>query len=340
MITRAAIVYSFAWFVLCNSILAQDTENFPVLGEIVRVDPQLDGLIGKDAKIEVIASGFDWSEGPVWIPRDGGYLLFSDVPANTIFKWQLGKGVSVFLKPSGYTGVQRYSGEPGSNGLVLDPAGRLVCCEHGDRRVSVMDWGSGKVTLADRWEGHRLNSPNDAVVGPHGDLYFTDPPYGLPNRERDKRQEYGFCGVFRVSPDGEVSLVTREMTFPNGIAFSPDGQTLYVAQSDAKAPLIRAFEVADDGSVGKGRVFYDASSMYGKHKGSPDGMTIDAKGNLFATCPGGVHVITPQGKLLGRIDTFERTANCCWGDDGKTLYMTADMYLCRIRTKTTGIGFE
>ena len=317
---------------------AQQMSNFPTLGEVVRLDPAINQLIGTDAKIEVLAMGFDWSEGPVWVPRDGGYLLFSDVPKNTVFKWSEQEGLSEFLKPSGYTGIKRYSDEPGSNGLTLDGAGRLISCEHGDRRVSAMAFGEGKLTVADRYDGKRLNSPNDVVVRSTGDVYFTDPPYGLPNREKDEHQEYGFCGVFRVSQDGEVSLISKEMTRPNGLAFSPDEKILYVAQSDGREPIIRAFDIAADGTASNSRVFYDSSELAGKLKGSMDGLKVDVQGNLFATGPGGIHVISPEGKLLGRIDTNEATANCAFGGDGSVLYMTADMYLCRIQTKTKGAG--
>ena len=314
--------------------------SYPTMGEVVRVDPKLDELIDADAKIEVLASGFDWSEGPVWVPRDGGYLLFSDVPKNTVFKWQEEKGLEPFLKPSGFTGIGRYSDEPGSNGLTLDRDGRLISCEHGDRRVSAMKWGEGKVTLADRFEGKRFNSPNDVVVRSDGNVYFTDPPYGLPDREKDDDQQYGFCGVFRIAKNGEVTLVTKDMTRPNGVALSPDEKILYVAQSDGSEPIIRAFDVAEDGSTSNSRVFYDASSLFGKHKGAPDGLKVDAKGNVFSTGPGGIHVITPDGKLLGRIDTHQATANCCWGGEkGSVLYITADMYICRIQTKTKGAGW-
>jgi gluconolactonase len=333
--------------ILCLALLvmaiqecgAQTMSNYPTIGAVVRLDPSLDTLVNADAKIEVLASGFEWSEGPVWVPRDGGFLLFSDVPQNTVFKWQEGKGVTPFLKPSGYTGIGRYSDEPGSNGLTLDREERLISCEHGDRRVSVMAWGSGKETLADRYEGKRLNSPNDVVVRSNGDVYFTDPPYGLPNREKDEGQEYDFCGVFRVASDGEVMLVSDELTRPNGLAFSPDEKILYVAQSDGSAPIIRAFDMAEDGTASNSRVFYDASELTGKLKGSPDGLKVDANGNLFATGPGGIHIISPAGKLLGRIDTHEATANCCWGGDGSVLYITADMYICRIQTLTKGTGW-
>ena len=329
-----------SWLLLAFAALlpAQDTTNFPALGEVVRLDPRLDRLIPKDARIEVAASGFLWAEGPVWI-KDGGYLLFSDIPRNSVMKWKEGEGVSLWMKPSGYTGVADYGGEPGSNGLLLDPQGRLVFCEHGDRRISLLYPDGGKRTLVDSYEGKRLNSPNDAVYHRNGDLYFTDPPYGLPKRWDDPRRELDFCGVYRLSKDGKLTLLTKEMTRPNGIAFSPDYKTLYVAQSDPKAALWKAFPVKDDGTLGPGRVFYDVTEFVGKLPGLPDGMKVDREGNVFATGPGGVYVFTPKGELLGRIATGEATANCAWGDDGSTLYMTADMYLCRIKTTTKGLGF-
>ncbi len=328
------------WLLLAFAAIlpAQDTTNFPVLGEVVRMDPRLDRLIPKDARIEVVASGFLWSEGPVWI-KEGGYLLFSDIPRNSVMKWKEGEGVSLWMKPSGYTGVADYGGEPGSNGLLLDPQGRLVLCEHGDRRISLLYPDGGKRTLVDSYQGKRLNSPNDAVYHRNGDLYFTDPPYGLPKRWDDPRRELDFCGVYRLSKDGKVTLLTKELTRPNGIAFSPDYKTLYVAQSDPKAALWKAFPVKEDGTLGPGRVFYDVTEFAGKLPGLPDGMKVDREGNLFATGPGGVYVFTPEGELLGRISTGEATANCAWGDDGSTLYMTADMYLCRIKTNTRGMGF-
>ncbi len=323
---------------LAGVLLAQDTTNFPVLGEIIRNDPRMDRLIPRDARIEVVASGFEWAEGPVWI-KDGGYLLFSDIPRNSVMKWKEGEGVSLWLRPSGYTGVAPYGPEPGSNGLLLDREGRVVFCEHGDRRISVMYKDGGKRTLVDNYLGKRLNSPNDAVFKSNGDLYFTDPPYGLPNRWDDPRRELDFCGVYRLSTDGRLTLLTKEMTRPNGIAFSPDEKTLYVAQSDAKRAIWMAFPVRDDGTLSPGRVFYDVTDWMGKLPGAPDGMKVDKDGNLFATGPGGVHVFAPDGTHLGRISTGERTANCAWGDDGSTLYMTADMYLCRVRTTTRGLGW-
>ncbi len=330
-------------FLVGNPAPAQDSTNFPTIGEIVRIDKGLNGLIAPDAEIEVLTSGFAWSEGPVWIAEKGndygGYVLFSDIPNNSVMKWQEGVGVSLFLKPSGYTGASDYGGEPGCNGLLLDGKGRLVSCEHGDRRLSVMLEGGGKQTLVDSYEGKRLNSPNDACYKSNGDLYFTDPPYGLPERYEDPRRELDFCGVYRLSKSGEVTLLTDEMTRPNGIAFSPDEKTLYVAQSDPAAAIWKAFPVKGDGTLGEGRLFYDATSAVGKLPGLPDGLKVDKKGNLFATGPGGVYVFSPEGTLLGRISTGEKTANCGWGGDGSVLYLTADMYLCRIQTKTKGAGF-
>jgi gluconolactonase len=310
----------------------------PTIGEIIREDARFDQLVPKDARIEVLASGFDWTEGPVWI-KDGGYVLFSDIPRNSVMKWKEGAGVSLFMKPSGYTGVAEYGAEPGSNGLVVDRQGRLVLCEHGDRRISVMTWDGGKRTLVDNYLGKRLNSPNDAVFKSNGDLYFTDPPYGLPNHFEDPRRELGFCGVYRLSTDGRLTLLTKELTRPNGIAFSPDEKTLYVAQSDPNRAIWMAFPVQADGTLGRGRVFSDATSLVNKLPGLPDGMKVDQRGNLFATGPGGIHVFAPDGTRLGRISTGERTSNCAWGDDGSVLYITADMHLCRIKTSTKGMGW-
>jgi gluconolactonase len=325
------------------SLLTLDTTNFPVLGRVVRLDPRLDSLLDKEAKIEVIASGFDWCEGPVWVPEagkgEGGYLLFSEIPSNTVRRWDEGKGLSIFLKGSGYTGPGQYSKEPGSNGLVLDKNGRLLSCEHGDRRVSILTDGGGKRTLCDNFKGQRLNSPNDLCLKSNGDIYFTDPPYGLPKQADDPTRELTFCGVFKLdAANHDLTLLTDQMTRPNGIAFSPDEKLLYVAQSDPAAALWRAFPVKPDGTLGDGRVFKDVTKMVEeKQKGLPDGMKVDKKGNLWATGPGGVHIMAPDGTLLGRLETGEATSNCAFGGaDGTTLFITADMYVCRIKTKTTG----
>ena len=272
---------SFAQDSKTPAVSTIDTKNFPTIGEVIRVDPGIDSLIAENAKIEVIGDGFVWAEGPVWIKdKEGGHLLFSDIPRNSVMKWKENKGVSLFLKPSGYTGPTDYGNEPGCNGLLLDSKGRLVSCEHGDRRISVVTKGGGKRTLVDNYKGKRLNSPNDACYNSAGDLYFTDPPYGLPNRFNDPRRELDFCGVYRLSKSGQLTLLTKEMTRPNGIAFSPDEKHLYVAQSDPKAAIWKKFPVNADGTLGKGKLFYDATDDVGKLPGLPDGLKVDNKGNV------------------------------------------------------------
>lgn len=330
-------LFTVLTLLLAASASAQPPKSYPALGKVVRENAKLDSLIEPGTQIEMLASGFEWSEGPVW-DRKGQFLLFSDIPNNSVMKWTREKGVELYLKPAGYTGVAAYGREPGSNGLVLDPQGRLISMEHGDRRVSLMEPGGGKVTLVDRFEGKRLNSPNDGVLKSNGDLYFTDPPYGLAKGPDDPARELDFCGVYRLSA-GKLTLLTRELARPNGIAFSPDEKTLYVAQSDPQRAIWMAYPVLADGGIGKGRVFADVTAMVSRMPGLPDGMKVDKDGNLWATGPGGVHIYAPDGTRLGRLDTGEATANVAWGDDGTTLYITADMYVCRIKTKTRGAGW-
>ena len=318
---------------------AQSILGLPTLGEIERLDPRLDALIPADAKIEVLASGFDWAEGPVWIADDGGALLFSDLPNNVIHRWHPRRGLEVYLKPAGFTGIGEYSSESGSNGLTLDTDGNLVACEHGDRRISVLVKDGGKRTLVDNYQGKRLNSPNDLVYHSSGALYFTDPPYGLPERGSDPTRELDYAGVYRLSPGGELTLLTAELTRPNGIAFSPDERTLYVAVSDPEHAVIMAYDVLEDGLVDAGRVFFDATSRVGAMPGLPDGLKGDANGNLFATGPGGVLVFAPDGAHLGTIKPGHATANCGWGGDGTVLYMTSESYLCRIQLTTRAAGW-
>jgi gluconolactonase len=316
-----------------------EKEPFPTFGRIERLDPRLDALVPKAAALERLATGFNWSEGPVWV-RAEGHLLFSDVPENIVYRWKQGAGVASFLDPSGYTGREPRPGERGSNGLTLDKDGRLVLCQHGDRRVARLEKDGRFTTLADRYQGKRFNSPNDLVFKSNGDLYFTDPPYGLPRQAQDPGRELDFCGVYRLSKDGAVTLLTRELTRPNGIAFSPDEKTLYVAVSDPERAVWMAYDVQADGTLARGRVFFDATPLARQgRKGLPDGMKVDRAGNLFATGPGGVFVLAPDGTHLGTIETGEATANCAFGDDGSTLYLTADMHLCRIRLTARGLGF-
>ena len=304
--------------------------------KIVRLDKRLDSLIPQGAMVEKLADGYSWVEGPVW-DRKNGYLLFSDIPANSIIRWQEGKGASLFLKPSGYSGSAPFEGrEPGSNGLAFDSRGRLVMCQHGDRRIARVETDGRLTALADHYEGKRLNSPNDLVFKSNGDLFFTDPPYGLPKRFEDPGRELNFCGVYRLTEGGKLTLLTREITAPNGIALSPDERKLYVASSDPSRAIWMVYDLKPDGSLGTGRVFFDATAWVQGKPGLPDGMKIDKKGNLFATGPGGLHVFAADGAHLGSIETGVPTANCAWGDDGSTLYITANTAIYRIKLTTRG----
>lgn len=341
-----SLAYALALVSMALPAAAQSTpegKTYPALkkGKIHRLDPRFDKLVPKEAVIEQLAEGFEWSEGPVWV-QGGGYLLFSDIPRNEILKWKEGEGISRFLRPAGYTGDGEYGLEPGTNGLALDSADALIACEHGNRRISRLDKsGVFKTTLADKYDGKRFNSPNDLTYRANGDLYFTDPPYGLPKNFDDPRRELPYCGVYRLASDGKVTLLTEKMTRPNGLAFSPDQKTLYVAQSDPKAAVWMKYAVKEDGTLEEGKLFYDATSLVGPaHKGLPDGLKVDAEGNLFATGPGGVLVFAPDATLIGRIETGENTANVAWGNDGSALYITADMFLCRVKTSTKGAGWK
>ncbi len=304
---------------------------------IIRLDPRFDQLVPKDAKLEVVADDIIWAEGPVW-DKQGNFLIFSDAPRNSAFKWSTKEGKTLFLKPSGYTGTAPFTGrEPGSNGLTFDSQHHLTMCQHGDRRIVRLDPGNKFTTLADRYNGKRFNSPNDLVFKSNGDLYFTDPPYGLPKTFNDPGRELPFAGVYRVSKDGKVTLLTDENRAPNGIAFSPDEKTLYVDDSEMKRWM--AYPVQTDGTLGKGRVFYDAAEFAKGKPGAPDGMKVDVHGNIWSAGPGGLVVFAPDGTMIGRFDLGQPTGNCAWGEDGSTLFITSNHNLYRIRLNTKGTGF-
>jgi gluconolactonase len=317
------------------------------LGKIERLDPALDALIPPDAKVEILVENIQWAEGPVWAM---GGLFFSDVPQNTVYRWTQDKGVSVYLKPSGYTGTTPRGGEPGSNGLTIDSEGRLVLCQHGDRRVARLEKDGKTLTvLADKYNGMRFNSPNDLCFDAKGNLYFTDPPYGLEGKDQDPKKEMDRNGIYLRRSSGELIRLntgdivyadgkTARLNFPNGVALSPDQKSLFVCVSDPDHPVYLKYDIEPDGTVRNGKVFFDAFHMAAKKlPGLPDGIKFDQAGNVWCTGPGGVFILSPQAKHLGTLATGVPTANLNWGDDGSTLYITANHNLCRIRTKAKGI---
>lgn len=321
--------------IACTAIACRPTSEKSI-GYIERLDPDLESIVSKNATIEILGEGFVWSEGPVWIASQN-MLLFSDVPKNTIYKWTEKGGVEVYLTPSGFTGDSATSTEPGSNGLLLDDEENLVLCQHGDRRLAMMNSSTDQpaaefTTIADRYQEKRFNSPNDAVFYNYR-FYFTDPPYGLPKQMEDSTKEIPFQGVYVVNADGKVSLIVDSLTRPNGLAFLPKKKTLLVANSDPGKARWYAFDLAENDSVTQARIFYDATENAKTEKGLPDGLKVDKQGNIFATGPGGIWIFNSEGRVLGKIKITEATSNCVLADDDKTLYITADMYLLRVKLK-------
>jgi gluconolactonase len=301
------------------------------------LDPEGLNLLDTTATIEVIAEGYKWTEGPVYI-SDSDYLLFSDVPANRIYKWKQGKGASVYLEPSGYTGTIPKEKEPGSNGLVIDKKGKLVLCQQGNRQIgrmksSLNDPRPVFETIVSSYQGKKFNSPNDAVYANNGNLYFTDPPYGLEKGIKDSSKEIPFQGVFLLKPGGKAILVTDKVSYPNGIALSPDNKILYISISDGDNKEWTRYELNNEGLIAKQSVFYRISAEEGKLPGSPDGMKVNAQGYIFATGPGGVWVFNPAGKVLARIYTGELTANCFIDQVHNMLYMTCKSFVMRVKLK-------
>jgi gluconolactonase len=338
-LSRPGLVAGVALALLAGPAAAQPTKG-STLGTVERLDKGLDAVLPEGAVIEVLVPNkFDWSEGPVW-DKANRRVLFSDIPKNMVWQWSAEGGLKEFLKPSGYTGTATFTGrEPGSNGLAFNKAGELLLCMHGDRRLAKHVDGKF-VTLADKYMGKRLNSPNDLTIMANGDIYFTDPPYGLPGIMKDPNKELDFQGVYRYSAKGELTLLTKEMTRPNGIALSPDEKTLYVANSDPEQSIWKAFPVKADGTLGEGKVFFDSTAAVKEKKpGLPDGLKVSQDGTIWATGPGGVYVFGPDGKHLGTLATGVPTANCGFGDDGSVLYITADKSLVRVKTKVKGPGF-
>ena len=301
---------------------------------IEKADPALDAIVPAGAKIEKLAGGFAFTEGPIWF--DAGYLLFSDIPRNEMHKWTPDGKVTLFRKPSGYDLNDAPAGAfIGSNGMTRDQQGRLIVCEHGNARVTRTELDGSITVLAARYDGKRLNSPNDIVQKSNGDFYFTDPPYGLVKQDEDPKKELNFNGVFRLS-NGKLTLLYKEIARPNGLAFSPDEKYMYLNNSEPHRKICLRFEVRDNGSLANEKVFFDVTKD--SSDGVPDGMKVDQKGNVYSTGPSGVWIFTPEGNHLGTIKQPEVPANLHWGEtDAKTLYITARTGLYRIKLNITGI---
>ena len=311
--------------------------NLPVIsqdkfiGSVERLSPEINNLIEKSAKIEILADGFEWSEGPVWSSQLNS-VLFSDVPENVIYSWNEDKGLETFTRPIGYSGKVPNLKKAGTNGLTIDADGNLIICMHGDRKITRLEKFNinRKVTLVNSFDGNLLNSPNDLVYDSKGNLYFTDPPYGLLEGDNDKLKEIEFNGVYKVSPNGDIKVLVKNLTRPNGISISNDEKTLYVANSDKNNPVIMQYDLSEGGAINPS-IFFDGRELTKKDIGLFDGLKVHPTGNVFATGPGGVLVIKENGEHIGTIRTEVRTANCAFDENFQYLYMTSDMFLTRIK---------
>lgn len=310
---------------------------YETTGNIERHDEALDALIDQNAKIEIIAEGFVWTEGPLWVENQN-MLLFSDVPQNTIYKWTEESGYQAYLNPSGYTGdnPDRLK-EPGSNGLTLDNTGNLVLCQHGNRQIARMDATLQQpeakfIILANQYQGKRLNSPNDVIYSQTGELFFTDPPYGLPTQsDDDPDKELPFNGVYKVDTQSEITLLSDQISKPNGIALFPDGKTLLIGNSDPNAANWYTLDLSD--STAPPQLFYSATQEREGVKGLPDGLKIDQKGNVYASGPGGIWIFDSTGKVLGKIKLDDAASNVALSADEKTLYITNSGKVLRVKLR-------
>lgn len=306
----------------------------PIAAGVMWLDPQLDRIVARDAAVEVLGRGYRWAEGPVWVARDGGYLLFNDPPANMMYRWSAARGVERFLAPSGLqTPIPAGVREAGANGLGLDARGRLLLADSGTRAIVRLDLATRRRTiLADRFGGKRFSSPNDLAVARSGAIYFTDPPYGFEQGDNSPLRETAVNGLYRLDPDGRVRLLDGSHRRPNGVALSTDERTLYLALSDETRPEVLAYRLDTRGlPAGAPRVFHDMREPFARGwPGLPDGMDVGRDGTLFATGPGGVHVLAPDGRLLGIVATGRAVANCCVGEGGRSLFLTSHDSLCRV----------
>ena len=309
------------------SVISQDK----FIGSVERLSPEIDNLIEKSAKIEILADGFEWSEGPVWSSQLNS-VLFSDVPENVIYSWNEDEGLGTFTRPIGYSGKVPNLKKAGTNGLTIDADGNLIICMHGDRKITRLEKLNinRKVTLVNSFDGNLLNSPNDLVYDSKGNLYFTDPPYGLLEGDNDKLKEIEFNGVYKVSPNGDIEVLVKNLTRPNGISISNDEKILYVANSDKNNPVIMQYDLSEEGAKNPS-IFFDGRELTKKDIGLFDGLKVHPTGNVFATGPGGVLVIKENGDHIGTIRTEVRTANCAFDENFQYLYMTSDMFLTRIK---------
>ena len=327
------IKITFSLLLVVPSFIAFPQEPKPPIGTIEFISDELSGIIKKDAYVEIVADGFQFTEGPLWVDKEK-MLLVSDIPANTIYKWSEEKGKEVFLKPAGYTDTTKRGGFMGPNGLLLSNDGSLWLCQHGDRRIAMMNAPLNSptpnfVTIAGEYNGKRLNSPNDLFLARNGDLYFTDPSYGFEKGPRDPKREIPFQGVYKVDKKGMVKLLLDSLEQPNGIGVLPDGKTLLMSNSGRKK-MWYTYTIDATGLLTNGKVFYDAGSEKGP--GGCDGFKIDKNGNVFAAGPGGIWIFTQTGKLIGKINVNGVSAtNCALTPDGKTIYITAVQYLLRVK---------
>ena len=312
-------------------LLSLQNNQEKYIGSVERLSPEINKLINSDAKIEILAKGFEWSEGPIWSKKLNS-LLFSDVPNNVIYKWNEKNGLNVFAKPIGYSGKVPNNKKAGTNGLTIDSDGNLIVCMHGDRMIAkVENLNIENVSsIIESYNKKLFNSPNDLVYDSKGNLFFTDPPYGLLEGDNDKLKEIPFNGVYKLSHDGNLDLLIKNLTRPNGISISNDEKTLYVANSDNNNPIIMKYDLSEDG-VKNPRIFFDGKKLAKKDEGLFDGLKVHPSGNVFATGPGGVLIIKENGDHIGTIRTEVRTANCAFDNKFEYLYMTSDMYLTRIK---------
>lgn len=308
------------------------TSTPPPAGTVERLDDKLDALAPRGAAVEKLAGGFGFIEGPLWFPD--GRLWFSDVAGNVVRQWTPDGKVVEILRPGGYDGTDAPAGSlPGPNGMIAGPDGSVLLCQHGNRRIVRIGKDRKVTPLVEKFQGKRFNSPNDLVYKSDGSLYFTDPPYGLAGGDSDPKKELPFNGVFRLK-DGKLNVLVKDMTRPNGLAFSPDEKVMYIANSDEKRKVWMRYDVKPDGTLAGGTVFADVTAETAA--GLPDGMKVDSQGNVYASGPGGIWVFSPDGKHLGTIKPAETPANCNWGDDGKSLYITAQTGLYRIKLAAQG----